>query len=89
MPIFEKGLWRSLDHKNAGKILRDFPAFQKLGLGALDCGKNSAQIYQIGENLIESFKQYVNILAFLLPAQTSISSFFVVNLIRRRHRMQW
>ena len=60
---------------------RDFHAFQNLGPGPLDFGKKYSENLSNWENLIESLKQYVNILAFLLPAQQSISSFFVVNLI--------
>ena len=62
-------------------IYRDFPAFKNLGPGALDFGNKWCANLSNWENLIESLKQYVNILAFLLPAQQSISSFFVVNRI--------
>ena len=66
-----------------------FLPFKTWGRGPLTLGKKSANLSN-WENLIESSKQYVNILAFLLPAQQSISSFFVVNLIyynRRRNRI--
>ena len=55
---------------------RDFPAFQYLGPGALDFGKKLRANLSNWENLIESLKQYVNILAFLLPAQQSSSHFY-------------
>ena len=67
---------------------RDFPAFQNLGPGALDFGKKKRANLSNWENLIESLKQYVNILAFLLPAQQSISSFFDLLQLNRRDRMQ-
>ena len=71
-----KTVIREKNNKN-----RDFPAIQNLGPGALDFGKKLCTNLSNWENLIESLKQYVNILAFLLPAQQSIASFFVVNCI--------
>ena len=71
-----------------------FLPFRTWGQGPLSLGKKKRANLSNWENLTESLKQYVNFLAFLLPAQQSISSFFfckpyLLQLNRRRNRMQW
>ena len=68
-----------------------FLPFRTWGGGPLTLGKNCVKIYQI-----ESLKQYVNILAFLLPAHCSTIYFFIfhckpylLQLNRRKNRIHW